>query len=398
MTTLPIRVHPCSSVVSLLTFVFITASASAGEGSARSVAIEVEISRSAALPDPPVALLPTFRPPSDFVDDLGAFRSLLRFDDGRPVRTAADWEARRVELRTYWHRVMGPWPPLLDRPKLETLRVESRDGFSQKRVRIELAPGQTPEAWLLVPPGEGPFPAVLVPFYEPETSIGLGKPGRDFAYQLTRRGFVTLAIGSPGGDARKPELGEARCQPLSFLAYVAANCANALANLPEVDAGRLGVVGHSYGGKWALFAGALCDRFAAVAVSDPGIVWDESRPNVNYWEPWYLGLDPVRTRKPGVVTPDNPRTGAYAELFAAGRDVHELHALIAPRPLFVSGGSEDPPERWQALNHTVAVNRLLGFTNRVAMTNRATHDPTPQSNEQLCAFFEWALGTRRSGQ
>jgi hypothetical protein len=46
------------------------------------------------------------------------------------------------------------------------------------------------------------------------------------------------------------------------------------------------------------------------------------------------------------------------------------------------------------LNHTVAVNRLLGFTNRVAMTNRATHDPTPESNAQLYRFFEWALGGR----
>ena len=32
------------------------------------------------------------------------------------------------------------------------------------------------------------------------TSIGLGKPNRDFAYQLTKRGFVTLSIGSPGGE------------------------------------------------------------------------------------------------------------------------------------------------------------------------------------------------------
>src|SRR5437868_6732429 len=81
----------------------------------------------------------------------------------------------------------------------------------------------------LVPPDKVPLPAVLVPFYEPETSIGLSKASsRDFALQLARRGFVTLSIGSPGGDARQPALGQATCQPLSFLAYVAANCANAL--------------------------------------------------------------------------------------------------------------------------------------------------------------------------
>ena len=74
-----------------------------------------------------------------------------------------------------------------------------------------------------------------------------------------------------------------------------------------------------------------------------------------------------------------------------GRDLHEVHALMAPRPFLVSGGSEDPPERWRALNHTVAVNKLLGATNRVAMTNRPAHDPTPESNEVLCSFFEYFL-------
>jgi len=73
------------------------------------------------------------------------------------------------------------------------------------------------------------FPAAVVPYYEPETSIGTYKDKtksalRDYGYQLARRNFVTLSIGSPGGDARKPEVGAAVGQPLSYLAYVAANC------------------------------------------------------------------------------------------------------------------------------------------------------------------------------
>jgi pimeloyl-ACP methyl ester carboxylesterase len=173
---------------------------------------------------------------------------------------------------------------------------------------------------------------------------------------------------------------------------VAANCWHALANQPEVDRARIGVVGHSYGGKWALFAAALWSKFACVAVSDPGIVFDETRPNVNYWEPWYLGADPNQPRpKRGVPGADNPRAGAYRKMIETGRDLHELHALIAPRPFLVSGGAEDPPARWVALNHAVALNRLLGFTNRVALTSRPGHSPTEESNEQLCAFFEYFL-------
>lgn len=342
-----------------------------------------------------------FVPPSAYANDLGFFRSPLQFGDGRPVKTAGDWAVRRGEIQKYWHDVMGSWPPLLERPRMEILRSELREGLAQHRVRLDIAPGQTTEGWLLVPKGPGPFPAVLVPFYEPETSIGLKGEKRDFAWQLARRGFVALALGSPGGDARRPEMGGANCQPLSFLAYVAANAHTALAQRPDVDPRRLGIVGHSYGGKWAMFASCLYEKFACAAWSDPGIVFDERdrrRQNpggsVNYWDAWYLGgpLDPKNPagwRK--LPSEGEPRVGAYKVLVEGGHDLVELHALMAPRPFLVSGGTADLPERWPALNHAIAVNRLLGFTNRVAMTHRATHEPTPESNEVIYRFFQYFL-------
>jgi hypothetical protein len=333
-----------------------------------------------------------FTPPAEFASDFGLFKSPLRFHDGRPVTSAADWAERREEILRYWHKVMGPWPTLIQKPRMEYLTTTNRENFTQHRVRVEIAPGQTAEGYLLIPEGRQPFPAVLVPYYEPETSVGLStNKNRDFACQLAKRGFVTLSIGSPDGDARKPATGQANCQPLSFLACVAAQCCNALGSRPEVDPKRIGIVGHSYGGKWAMFAACIYDRFACGVWSDPGIVFDEARPNVNYWEPWYLGADRAHEHKPGVPTLENPRTGAYKELVEQGHDLHELLALMAPRPFLVSGGSEDPLSRWQALNHVVAVNRLLGATNRVAMTHRQGHTPTPESNEQIYLFFEHFL-------
>lgn len=324
--------------------------------------------------------------------------SLLRFDDGRPVSGPVEWAERRREIRRYWDEALGPWPPLLEHPRVEVLRSERREGFVQERVRIQTAPSQTSEGWLLKPEGPGPFPAVLVVYYDPETSVGMNprQSFRDFALQLTRRGFMTLSLGTPGGDARAPDLAGATCQPLSFHAYVAANAWQVLAELPQVDRKRIGVMGHSYGGKWALFAAAFWDRFAAVAVSDPGIVFDEARANVNYWEPWYLGWDAgaAARRRPGLISADNPRSGAYARLRSDNRDLHEIHALIAPRPLLVSGGSEDTAERWPALGLTAEVNRLLGRPNRIGLTTREGHDPTRESNEQIYEFFELFLASR----
>lgn len=336
-----------------------------------------------------------FRPRPELAGDLGTFRSVLQFADGKPVATAADWQRRRKEILSTWHDLMGNWPPLLEKPKLEYLEKERRENFTQHHIQIEVAPGRiTDDAFLLVPDGGGPFPAVLVVYYDAKTGIGVGKSElRDFAYQLAKRGFVAMSLGSPPASYY-PNKETAQLQPLSYHAYVAANCHTALAGLPQVDGKRIGVVGHSYGGKWAMFASCLYDKFACAAWSDGGIVFDEKRGNVNYWEPWYLGYEPGKERERGIPNDNKPRTGPYRKMMETGRDLHELHALMAPRPFLVSGGSEDPPERWKALNHTVAVNKLLGYENRVAMTNRKMHTPTVESNEQIYRFFERFL--RRS--
>jgi len=78
-------------------------------------------------------------------------------------------------------------------------------------------------------------------------------------------------------------------------------------------------------------------------------------------------------------------------LINEGYNLHELHALMAPRPFLVSGGAEDPLMRWGALSMTVAVNEFLGYKNRVAMTNRIKHEPNDESNGLAYLFFEYFL-------
>ena len=144
-----------------------------------------------------------------------------------------------------------------------------------------------------------------------------------------------------------------------------------------------------------MFASCLDERFACAVWSDPGIVFNEKDANVNYWEPWYLGFDPKVQRKAGIPSAKNPRTGLYKELIDAGEDLVDLHALMAPRPVMVGGGVQDPPKNWIALNHLVAVNDLLGKKNRVAMTARKTHVPTPAALELEIDFLEYHLKAKR---
>ncbi len=359
--------------------------------------------------EPPAAALwkkiePFCQPPAEFAGQMGDYRSPLVRADGSRVQSPAEWPQQREEIARLWHERLGVWPPLVKKPAVKRLETKDKEGYTQHHVHVQISPeGQVADGYLLVPAGQGPFPAVLVPFYEPLTSIGEGQRGRgthDYGLQLVQRGFVTLSIGTPGSvekiglDTRQllVEAGqEQRRQPLTLLAYVAANCHTALAQMPEVIPDRIGIIGLSYGGKWSMFASCLHDRFACAVWSDPGIVFNEKNSNVNYWEPWYLGFDPAVRRKAGVPSDANPRTGLYKELVEADEDLVSLHALMAPRPVLDSGGTEDPPRNWRALNHLIAINKLLGHEQRVAMTARRTHVPTPEALEVELAFLEYWL-------
>ncbi len=347
-------------------------------------------------------LQPYFSPPLKYAGEFGSYRSPLKFYDGRPVTTPADWTQRRNEILDRWQKMMGPWPELISKPPVEIIETIHRENFTQYRIRFNWRKDEQTEGYVLVPDKKGKKPAVITVFYEPETAIGLNKPNADFALQLVRRGFVALSLGTDFRADSKPwaqyypDRNKAIVQPLSMLAYLAANAYNMLAKWPDVDSSRIGIVGHSYGSKWAMFASCLYEKFACAAWSDGGIVFDESRPNVNYWDPWYLGYYPPPWQQEGPSDIKYPAKGLYPKLLKEGYDLHELHALMAPRPFLVSGGSEDSIDRWIPLNHSIQVNKLLGFENRVGMTNRPGHSPTVESNELLCLFFEYFLNNQEN--
>jgi dienelactone hydrolase len=371
---------------------------------------------------PPSELAEFCTPPEKYRSDIGTFKSPLVFENGERVRSAADWKRRRQEILSTWHSIMGLWPALIESPRVKVVGTTKRENITQQQVQIEIGLGaEMVDALLLLPADSQQgrkHPAVVVVYYDAETGAGLGAPLRDYAWQLAKRGFITLSVGKPNAqidltttnkprtDAYLGPIGKpVRVEPLSALAYAAANAHNVLARRPDVQADRIGIIGHSFGGKWAMFASCLYEKFACAVWSDPGIVFDErdrrkENPggSVNYWDVWYLGFELGEMADPKNAGPfrklpseGQPRTGAYKKLVETQHDLVELHALMAPRPFLVSGGTADLPERWPALNHAIAVNRLLGYENRVAYTAREGHSPTEQANEQVYRFFEWWL-------
>ena len=345
--------------------------------------------------EPPAKLAPYFKPPEELANDLGNYRSPLKFDDGTDVKTAADWKKRRAEIRKYWHGLMGEWPALIEKPKVELGAKEDRDGVTQYKLKIETAPGRTvDDAYLLVPDGEGAVPRGGGRLLRGEhRRSGRATNGDERLRDSTREARVRRALARRRPETYYPTKEKCKIQPLSFHAYEAANCCTALQQMSE-----RGPEADRRGGPLVRREVGDVRRGAARRVRVRGDVRPRHRVRREARQRELLGAVVPRFR-PGIEGAaqaghserQEPAHRAVQEADGRRPRPHDLHALMAPRPFFVSGGSEDPPERWKALNHLVAVNKLLGAENRVAMTNRKQHSPDAESNEALCLFFEYAL-------
>lgn len=182
-------------------------------------------------------------------------------------------------------------------------------------------------------------PVVIVPFYETASLVGepcartaerpLDRPTQAYAVELARRGLAALAVPwwfeNYAAGSRAHSLAE-RYGPAAA-AHAAAHdhtalgrsvgdlflAVDALLDQDWVDPDRIGVHGHSLGGKLALHLTALDDRVAAGVAHEPGLGLGYS----NWDAPWYLG-----THQP------------------QGRDQDELLGLVAPRPFLLGAGGD----------------------------------------------------------
>jgi dienelactone hydrolase len=236
-------------------------------------------------------------------------------------------------------RLLGPFPV---RCPLDAVLLETADCGLYVRETIEYAveTDERVKSFLLVPKHVNRSVPAIFAHHQHASQFHLGKSevvglkgdaDQAYASELAERGYVVIAPdalafeernwSNPSGYAEYYELATRLVQGRTLLSKCLHDVSVALDYLvarPEVDPLRIGFIGHSYGGKMAIWAPALDNRIRA-SVSNCGCV----------------------SYKQSLVRD----TGVQMEFCLPGvlqfGDVEDIVRLVSPRALLLQATSED---------------------------------------------------------
>jgi dienelactone hydrolase len=274
-----------------------------------------------------------------------------RRHDSLPAETLLD--------RTGLQQLLGAVP--LATPPLASERVERADlgDVVREKVTYAVEPGERVPAFVLLPKsGPACRPAVLCHHQHAgefqvgkDGPAGLGSdPNQHYALELARRGYVTMVFDALCFNERRDGTGKLkdsnyeRYEAMYRITegkslqgkYVwdARRALDYLETRAEVDASRLGMIGHSLGGQETLFTSALDTRIRAAASS--------------------CGFGSLRTLKRDRI---NHNYALFVPELANKGDYGAVLALVTPRPFLVVARTEDPIFPKDGIEETVATAR-----------------------------------------
>jgi dienelactone hydrolase len=301
---------------------------------------------------------PEFSLSADYANDprlepLHYFRSVTEVTVPKcrfQATTKAAWKKWHADFRRALAETIGL--PLIGKMPLKVIPgpVDKLDGYTRMAFTIETAPELYVPAFLLVPDGaNGRLPAVLVAHghgYGMNSVVGLKEDGsprpfgegyqHDMGLQAVRAGFVTLVYDQLGfGRRRDFDFNRYFKMPLAcehpskcgihfgqsitgLRVFDARRMIDFLQQRREVNPDKIAMVGISGGGLVTQFTAALDDRVKAACISG----------HINHYATSILSLYHCI---------DN-----YVPALGRIADNEDVACLIAPRPLLVEAGTQDP--------------------------------------------------------
>lgn len=234
---------------------------------------------------------------------------------GEQVGTAylkAEWEKRLAKPENYTFE--------------KSFVLIKRYEFAECNAELYLqanGPGTTQQVLIVLPKKlSAPAPAVAIPFYFPAAMLGFELEsleelpfyaGITMMTDLAKKGIITISaeayhltyldLDLPRNDFARWQLsGEALKKDYPTWSGVGKLMADTsllidvLEDDPRVDSGKIGIAGHSLGGKMAFYTGCFDPRIKVVLTSDFGFCWEQS----NWEEIWYWGKDLETMKKIGM--------------------------------------------------------------------------------------------------
>lgn len=335
---------------------------------------------------------------------LDAFDTLAcRKSDGTTAiaKSVDEWQVRRATILQGAQSIMGPLPGETKRGALDVRIEEETDCGSYVRRLITYAsePGSRTPAYLCIPKAAlngKTVPGVLC-LHPTENTIGHkvvvglgGKPHRQYASELTERGFVTISPSYPLLANYQPDVKALGYESGTMKAiWDNIRALDVLDSLPYVKHGAYATIGHSLGGHNSVYT-AVFDERLKVIVSSSGL---------DSFRDYYDG-------KPANWLPEKGwcqtrymlKLAAYqGRLTEIPFDFPELLAALAPRHVFINAPLRDSNFRWQSVDRCVEAARkvyaLHGAEHALQVDHPdSEHDFPDAQREKAYALIAKVLG------
>ncbi len=338
---------------------------------------------------------PATQAPSFYVDKTRLLVYLDETGKEHPIDSPAGWLKRREHILANLQLVMGKMPERKHLPPLElqVLHTTAQPGYELREVTFASEPGDRMHGYLLVPTAARRRPAVLclhqtAPRGSAEPAGLSGRASMHCAAELAQRGYVTLAVDYPNfGDYQFNSYEHGYASATMKGIWNHRRALDLLESLAEVDAARLGVVGHSLGGHNSLFVAAFDERIKCVVTSCGFCSFAR-----------YYGGDLTGWSHAGYM----PRIADLYERDPAKMpfDFTEVLGVLAPRPVLIVAPLRDANFDVEGVRDCVRaampVYELLGHPEHLrALYPDAEHDFPAAERETACVWFDRYLNGGR---